>query len=443
MNGRMNTAFERGRKMLAGFTAGQRAMLAVAVVGLVVAVVALSRFAAQPSWTPLFSNLSGSDASAVVEQLKAQGAQYQLTNGGSTVLVPESQVYDLRVALAGKNLPAGDTRRLVAARPAGHDEHGLPAERRLPARPRGRARQDAAGDDRRPDRDRAPGDSQEGRLHDHRGRAHRVRAARAAAGRHPDPGPGPLGDAHGRGQRARPEPLRRHGHRRRRDPALDPRGRHGGRRGRRERDRRPDREVRGPDGHLAAADARQGARPRPRRRPGERPAELRQHRDHEPDLRERQRGSAAVGGDLERDVLGRERGRRRRPRRHLAHPDRRLRCRRRGELREVRQDRRQRGRHRGHQGAGGAGQREAAHRGRGPGRRQGRGEPRGRAGARRQRRRARPEARRQRPGEPAGIRHHGGAGRGQAARGRAVRRADAATSSWARRPGSACFSSWR
>ena len=108
MNGAMNTALERGRRMLAGFTVGQRAMLVVAVVGLVVAAVALSRFAAQPSWTPLFSNLSGSDASAVVEQLKAQGAQYQLTNGGSTVLVPQSQVYDLRVALAGKNLPAGD-----------------------------------------------------------------------------------------------------------------------------------------------------------------------------------------------------------------------------------------------------------------------------------------------------------------------------------------------
>ncbi len=108
MNGRMNGALERGRRMLAGFTVGQRAMLVVAVAGLLVAAVALTRLAAQPSWTPLFSNLSGSDANAVVEQLKAQGAQYELTNGGSTVLVPQSQVYDLRVALAGKNLPAGD-----------------------------------------------------------------------------------------------------------------------------------------------------------------------------------------------------------------------------------------------------------------------------------------------------------------------------------------------
>ena len=71
--------------------------------------VVVTRFAAQPTWTPLFSNLSGTDTSAVVDQLKSQGVSYQLTNGGATVLVPEAQVYDLRVSLAGKNLPAGDS----------------------------------------------------------------------------------------------------------------------------------------------------------------------------------------------------------------------------------------------------------------------------------------------------------------------------------------------
>ena len=109
MTARSDAALDRGRRLLAGFTAGQRAMLVVAAVGLVVVAVVLTRFAAQPTWTPLFSNLSGGDANAVVEQLKTQGVQYQLSNGGSTVLVPQSQVYDLRVALAGKNLPAGDS----------------------------------------------------------------------------------------------------------------------------------------------------------------------------------------------------------------------------------------------------------------------------------------------------------------------------------------------
>ena len=80
-------------------------MLAVAAIGIVLGAVVLTRFAAQPSWAPLFTSLSATDASAVVDQLKSQGVQYQLTGGGSTILVPESQVYDLRVSLAGKNLP--------------------------------------------------------------------------------------------------------------------------------------------------------------------------------------------------------------------------------------------------------------------------------------------------------------------------------------------------
>jgi flagellar M-ring protein FliF len=104
----MTGAVDRSRTMFRGFTPGQRAMLVVAAIGLVLGAVVLSRFAAQPTWTPLFSNLSASDAGAVVDQLKSQGVQYQLSNGGGTILVPESQVYDLRVSLAGKNLPTGD-----------------------------------------------------------------------------------------------------------------------------------------------------------------------------------------------------------------------------------------------------------------------------------------------------------------------------------------------
>ena len=109
MNPRMTGALDRGRTVLRGFTPGQRAMLGVAAIGLVLGAVVLTRFAAQPTWSPLFSNLSASDTGAVVDQLKSQGVQYQLTNGGGTILVPESQVYDLRVSLAGKNLPTGDS----------------------------------------------------------------------------------------------------------------------------------------------------------------------------------------------------------------------------------------------------------------------------------------------------------------------------------------------
>jgi flagellar M-ring protein FliF len=108
VNPRVGQGMARARSLMAGFTPGQRGVILVAVAALVLGVVALTRWVAQPSWTPLYSQLSGTDASAVVTQLQADNVPYQLADGGGTVLVPQSQVYDLRVSLAGKNLPADD-----------------------------------------------------------------------------------------------------------------------------------------------------------------------------------------------------------------------------------------------------------------------------------------------------------------------------------------------
>jgi flagellar M-ring protein FliF len=102
---RVTQTFGRLRSMMKGFTPGQTGVIIVAVLGLILGAVFLARWAAQPTWTPLFSNLSGTDANAIVEQLKTDNVQYQLADGGSTVLVPQAQVYDLRVSLSGKGLP--------------------------------------------------------------------------------------------------------------------------------------------------------------------------------------------------------------------------------------------------------------------------------------------------------------------------------------------------
>lgn len=106
MNDHMSAAVGRARTLAAGFTPGQRGVVLVAVIALVMGAIALTNWVAQPSWTPLFSQLSGSDASAIVEKLRSQNVEYQLTDGGGTILVPQSQVYDLRVSLAGEGLPA-------------------------------------------------------------------------------------------------------------------------------------------------------------------------------------------------------------------------------------------------------------------------------------------------------------------------------------------------
>jgi flagellar M-ring protein FliF len=104
----MTQTLGRARGFMAGFTNGQRAVVIVGVLALAMGAFALSRWVSQPSWTPIYGNLSGSDANAVVEQLTADGVKYKLTDGGSTILVPQSQVYAERIALSGKGLPAGD-----------------------------------------------------------------------------------------------------------------------------------------------------------------------------------------------------------------------------------------------------------------------------------------------------------------------------------------------
>ncbi|HET9657790.1 MAG TPA: flagellar basal-body MS-ring/collar protein FliF [Kineosporiaceae bacterium] len=105
MAGRLTQTLGRARSLLKGFTPGQRGVIVVAAIALVFGAFLLTRWAAQPTWTPLYTNLSGSDANAIVEQLRADNVQYQLADGGATVLVPQAQVYDLRVSLAGKGLP--------------------------------------------------------------------------------------------------------------------------------------------------------------------------------------------------------------------------------------------------------------------------------------------------------------------------------------------------
>lgn len=56
--------------------------------------------------SPLFSSLSSKDASAIVDHLESAGVPYELTDGGSTILVPSEQLYTQRLAVASQGLPA-------------------------------------------------------------------------------------------------------------------------------------------------------------------------------------------------------------------------------------------------------------------------------------------------------------------------------------------------
>lgn len=88
------------------FNLAQRTLAILAVAVLVLGAVALSSWLAKPTMSPLFAELSATDASAIVDHLQSEGVPYELTDGGATVLVPNEQLYPMRLAVAAAGLPA-------------------------------------------------------------------------------------------------------------------------------------------------------------------------------------------------------------------------------------------------------------------------------------------------------------------------------------------------
>lgn len=105
MKDQLTRALSRGRGTFSGFTAGQKAVTVLGTLALLLGGFMVFRWASAPEYAPLFSNMSASDASAVVDQLETDGTPYQLTDGGSTVMVPRKDVYSTRIALSGEGLP--------------------------------------------------------------------------------------------------------------------------------------------------------------------------------------------------------------------------------------------------------------------------------------------------------------------------------------------------
>lgn len=99
-------AFQRMRRVIAGFSLAQRTIAIIGIAVLALGIIALSSWLTRPTYTPLFSGLNASDANAVVEQLRSASVPYELADGGATVLVPEKDVYDQRLAAASAGLPS-------------------------------------------------------------------------------------------------------------------------------------------------------------------------------------------------------------------------------------------------------------------------------------------------------------------------------------------------
>lgn len=70
-------------------------------------VLAVALIAGKTAYDPIFSGLEARDQEAVISYLKEQGIPYRTDSQANAILVPTSQVYEARIALAAKGIPTG------------------------------------------------------------------------------------------------------------------------------------------------------------------------------------------------------------------------------------------------------------------------------------------------------------------------------------------------
>lgn len=88
----------------------QKILFPVLIIGSIVGIVFVSKWASSPDYAVLFSDLKQADSAAIVEKLKEQQIKYEIRGDGNTIAVsPPEMVHELRLSLASEGLPKGGT----------------------------------------------------------------------------------------------------------------------------------------------------------------------------------------------------------------------------------------------------------------------------------------------------------------------------------------------
>ena len=96
---------EQLRKLIASLTLKQKLSLVAAAVLVAAALYGLARWNHERHFRPLYSRLAPEDAGQVVARLRELGVEYRVEDGGASVLVPSSQVAEVRIQMAASGLP--------------------------------------------------------------------------------------------------------------------------------------------------------------------------------------------------------------------------------------------------------------------------------------------------------------------------------------------------
>jgi flagellar M-ring protein FliF len=86
---------------------GRNILLGVGAAIVLAVMVAVWMWSQQPEYRVLFSNYTDRDGGAITASLDQMGIKYKFSDGGTAILVPATQVHDVRLKLAAQGLPKG------------------------------------------------------------------------------------------------------------------------------------------------------------------------------------------------------------------------------------------------------------------------------------------------------------------------------------------------
>ena len=103
----MNPVIERIVTTLKELSLSRKIGLGLFVMVLVAGFTTMFVWTNKTQFRAAYSGLTKEDAAAVVDILKESNTPYRLTGDGTTIMVPESVVYDVRLTMAKSGVPNG------------------------------------------------------------------------------------------------------------------------------------------------------------------------------------------------------------------------------------------------------------------------------------------------------------------------------------------------
>ncbi|MGE7922238.1 flagellar basal-body MS-ring/collar protein FliF [Viridibacillus arvi] len=105
MNERLTKIKTDSTRFWGSRTKAQKGTLIGSLLGIIILAAVITYFATRVTYAPLYSDLSTAEVGKIKETLDAQGTKYKIAPGGTSILVPETQVDPLLVQLASEGFP--------------------------------------------------------------------------------------------------------------------------------------------------------------------------------------------------------------------------------------------------------------------------------------------------------------------------------------------------